>query len=312
MFLAVEMVSRKPYPTLTFTVKGTLRKNPEIWSTWTARYALKLHKLQRKVLLRGVHFLAEGGVLVYSTCSMNPLENEAVVLSVLDNYGDGIYLESIDFGPDFKTSPGMEDWVVPGRYDEAPRFFSEWQEVPTGSRSPKGPLQQTMFVNKASPNHAQLGKCCRVLPHLNNTGAFFLARFRKRKHRDMDSTLHPKMVVPKGGFPWHGRNPKNRFEIMANDNPEWQHVVRFYGLREECLEDKTVVVEYNVAGNCKRMFVADTKLVKLMQLRFTGKPRSVSQGGPCLAVLGAPLFKRMGKCQTRPGLVIDSSQTMGS
>ena len=39
--------------------------------------ATKLHSLQLKILLRGLHLLAEGGVLAYSTCSLNPLENGA-------------------------------------------------------------------------------------------------------------------------------------------------------------------------------------------------------------------------------------------
>eukprot|EP00854_Cymbomonas_tetramitiformis_P026573 gene26573-32625_t len=62
---------------------GTMRKNPEIWRTWEPEYPLKLHVRQLKILLRALHHLKEGGVLSYSTCSLNPIENEAVVLAAL-------------------------------------------------------------------------------------------------------------------------------------------------------------------------------------------------------------------------------------
>lgn len=41
--------------------------------------------LQRKILLRAYDLLAEGGVLLYATCTYNPLENEAVVHYLLQN-----------------------------------------------------------------------------------------------------------------------------------------------------------------------------------------------------------------------------------
>ena len=62
---------------------GTLRKNPAHWRQWDVGVALALHQKQLKILLHGLHVLREGGVLVYSTCSFNPIENEAVVLAAL-------------------------------------------------------------------------------------------------------------------------------------------------------------------------------------------------------------------------------------
>lgn len=39
--------------------------------------------LQVRILQRGVEMLAVGGRIVYSTCSFNPVENEAVVAAIL-------------------------------------------------------------------------------------------------------------------------------------------------------------------------------------------------------------------------------------
>ncbi|RKP24481.1 S-adenosyl-L-methionine-dependent methyltransferase, partial [Syncephalis pseudoplumigaleata] len=56
---------------------GTLRKNATIWQNWHAGNANGLHATQISILLRGCQLLRVGGRLVYSTCSMNPMENEA-------------------------------------------------------------------------------------------------------------------------------------------------------------------------------------------------------------------------------------------
>lgn len=45
-----------------------------------------LCSLQLRILSRAIQLLKPGGRLVYSTCSYNPIENEAVVSAALDAY----------------------------------------------------------------------------------------------------------------------------------------------------------------------------------------------------------------------------------
>jgi 16S rRNA C967 or C1407 C5-methylase (RsmB/RsmF family) len=47
---------------------------------------LGLHRLQLQIAVRGVQMLRPGGVLAYSTCSFNPIENEAVVAALLRTF----------------------------------------------------------------------------------------------------------------------------------------------------------------------------------------------------------------------------------
>ena len=50
------------------------------------------YSLQARILRRGLEMLAVGGRLVYSTCSLNPIEDEAVVANLLSkSQGRSVY-----------------------------------------------------------------------------------------------------------------------------------------------------------------------------------------------------------------------------
>lgn len=63
---------------------GTLRGNPEIKWRLTADQLPQLADLQLKLLQTGASAVAHGGRLVYSTCSIEPEENEVVVSRFLE------------------------------------------------------------------------------------------------------------------------------------------------------------------------------------------------------------------------------------
>lgn len=61
---------------------GTLRKNWVNMGRWKINHGVNLHLLQLQLLKRSLELVKVGGYVVYSTCSINPIENE-VCASVL-------------------------------------------------------------------------------------------------------------------------------------------------------------------------------------------------------------------------------------
>jgi 16S rRNA (cytosine967-C5)-methyltransferase len=70
------------------TGTGTLRHNPEIrWRLAPADIA-ELAARQSRILTNAARVVRRGGRLVYSTCSVEPEENESVVAAFLEGHGD--------------------------------------------------------------------------------------------------------------------------------------------------------------------------------------------------------------------------------
>ena len=90
------------------TGDGTIRKSPDIWHKWKPANGLSLHKLQLSILIRGVELCAVGGRVVYSTCSFNPYENEAVVAAAVRRFnGKLVVCDVAGELPNLKRSHGL-------------------------------------------------------------------------------------------------------------------------------------------------------------------------------------------------------------
>ncbi|KAI0399374.1 S-adenosyl-L-methionine-dependent methyltransferase [Xylaria palmicola] len=165
---------------------GTLRKNIDLWRNWQPGNALGLHATQARILVRALQMLKVGGRVVFSTCSMNPVENESVVVSAIERCGGPDVVEIIDCKdrlPLLKRSPGMHQWQV---MDKSGRIWNNWEEVQqhvlNGGQAP-GKISQTMFPRPDASDCSglPLDRCMRVYAHQQDTSGFFITVLEKKK-----------------------------------------------------------------------------------------------------------------------------------
>ncbi len=90
---------------------SSLGIGPKDWSVlkkWTQKSSERLSKLQKSLLVSGFNALKPGGVLIYATCTFHPMENEAVVSDLLEDYENA---EVVDVKVEgLKFFHGLEEW----------------------------------------------------------------------------------------------------------------------------------------------------------------------------------------------------------
>ncbi len=121
------------------TGTGIIMKSPRTAKTWSVKTSILASNLQKQLISSAISSLKEGGVLVYSTCSLEPEENEAIVDYAIKKFG--VSVEKIKLNG-FKVRDGVTKW-------EGKTFAPE------------------------------IKNCARIYPQDNNTSGFFVARLVK-------------------------------------------------------------------------------------------------------------------------------------
>lgn len=106
---------------------GIIRKKPDIRYKDPAEMK-ELPSLQLKILENQAKYVKEGGVLLYSTCTLVREENEGVVEKFLATHS-GFTLEPLPLPPNFpKNTTGMLT-LVPGQYDTDGFFIAKFRRT---------------------------------------------------------------------------------------------------------------------------------------------------------------------------------------
>jgi multisite-specific tRNA:(cytosine-C5)-methyltransferase len=185
---------------------GTCRKNPNLWNDWNPGNALGLYVTQVRILVRALQMLKAGGRVVYSTCSMNPVENEAVVASAIERCGGLSKVEVVDCSDrlvGLKRAPGMKDWKI---MDKSGRMWSSWAEVEeenakNGVDATRARLAEGMFPPQGELSAIPLERCMRVYAHQQDTGGFFITVLQKLTEFKAKPETETKSSAPKAAAP---------------------------------------------------------------------------------------------------------------
>jgi NOL1/NOP2/sun family putative RNA methylase len=192
------------------TGSATTRKNPDVWNKWLPSGGRTLHKLQLELLTRAISLTKPGGRIVYSTCSLDPIENEAVVAEILRKFD---YLSLIPTSKLIGKVPGRKgitEW--PNLNDEG--SISDWKQV-----------ESSMHPPSENEIKKQLPKCLRIWNDDVDAGGFFVAVFSKssdyeEKKINIDRVLNDNQIKPDEiGFP---QPVDSAISGMIEESLEWK------------------------------------------------------------------------------------------
>ena len=195
---------------------------------WDPSFGLRNHARQVACLRNAVHLAGAGGYVLYSTCTLNPIENEAVVAAVLQECRDDV--EVVD-------PPEAPNW---------PRFSS-------GLHSWQGPSSGMGCPSMQPPKEdVGLSRCRRIMPHLHNRmDPFFVALLKKRKWSGASLFLHgsaaarsPSYMLPhplsttNSAAAIDNQTKKNlqKVEFVPLDRPPLHRVLSRFGIDRSALE----------------------------------------------------------------------------
>ena len=175
---------------------GTLRKNKMVRKKWKIEFGLENHFIQIKILDNAIRQCKNDGYIVYSTCAINPLENEAVVCYILEKYKDEIELINCSKklrNMKIKFREGLIKWKVCVDIDEDNNYV--WKEKFSDVKNNRnGLIKESMFheIYSYKNNHPtalfkftdplNLRNCIRIYSHDNNSDCFFIAVIHKKNN----------------------------------------------------------------------------------------------------------------------------------
>lgn len=269
---------------------GTMRKNPDIWNKWHLGHALNLHGVQYRIARRGAELLEIGGRLVYSTCSLNPVENESVLHRLLKDAEGALELvDATELVPGLKHAPGISYWELADK--NCDRFYKSFDEVPKEFHTQIRPQMFPPTEEEAAKY--SLEKCMRILPHFQNTGGFFVAALtkkgplpweRKAKEEpmeqddvatDVNQSSNPSDQVEEKKVPWGPQRKKRRiygykedpFVFFTEEEAVWHQIKSFFDIDSTKLNgfNPTQLLTRSVGGKKKNIYFCGKAVKDLVQ-----------------------------------------------
>lgn len=233
---------------------GTIRKAPQLWHSWRPNRGNVVHAVQLRIACAGATRLAEGGLMVYSTCSLNPVEDEAVVAALLQRAEGGLELVDCQGLPELPRASGLGSWSVlaGSRNNPNPAVL----QSPADARQHHLLLSESLWPPKQDGLH--LERCWRLFPHTGNSGGFFVALLRRTAKAlpenfevcdtpDADAEDLPEDAVCKDALPASQHQEPFLPAASSEHRPRIEKVLEFFGL--ECVPVENLFLRGNDIRN---------------------------------------------------------------
>uniref|UniRef100_A0A0N5A7A0 tRNA (cytosine(34)-C(5))-methyltransferase n=1 Tax=Parastrongyloides trichosuri TaxID=131310 RepID=A0A0N5A7A0_PARTI len=240
---------------------GTFRKNLGMWKDWGPIKGIALHKLQVSIARRGIELLKEGGLMVYSTCSLNPIEDEAVLSHLLQVFDGTIELVDVsDKLVGLKRTPGISKWKV---FDKEMTEYNSHEELPEGLKYAIKPSFFPPSDEVAKKLH--LDRSFRIFPHQQNSGGF-IAVIKKIKSTEGSCTNYISKNV--------GKIIKARKRFSYRDDPfifidkmddDLENIAECYGIDMNIFKWSNLLTRTAQSSNKKGVYYTNDRLKSFLQ-----------------------------------------------
>ena len=248
---------------------AVMRKLPLKWKKWSTKEGFSLHKLQIQILKRGINLLKEGGVISYSTCSLNPIENEAVVSEIMRTYSKNGELEILDVKYAFKNTdivphPGLNDWkvMIEDKNDKNKLNIIKDINDPLYLEN-KSLILPSCFPQNDIKNFG-LEKCNRFFPNDSDTSGFFITLIKKVKSFKTEDVDKNKIVKPNIPEPKRKNDEEKSSVLFVKDKfPEKINWIKnYYGIEDEFPINQLLTF----SNICKKINFASKGVTDLLEL----------------------------------------------
>ncbi|PAJ74213.1 16S rRNA (cytosine(1407)-C(5))-methyltransferase RsmF [Pseudoalteromonas sp. NBT06-2] len=136
--------------------EGTVRKDADALKNWSLESNIEIANVQKKLIESAFYALKTGGTLVYSTCTLTPIENQAVcehVLSLFKGMIEVVSLNDLFDGAKNATTPEGYLHIWPQTFDCEGFFIAKFKKIahknPKEIKIKKGDFPFTTFDNKS-------------------------------------------------------------------------------------------------------------------------------------------------------------------
>jgi 16S rRNA (cytosine967-C5)-methyltransferase len=149
---------------------GTLQARADLRWRATPEGTAQMARLQAEILAAAALTLRPGGVLVYSTCTISPTENECLIAAFLESHPEFSLDDLAAELPAFALASSV---AAGSAASHDPRPIGQ---RPNGRRP--GPERRDRGLS-ASPSAASPAGLVQTLPHRDRTAGFFIAQLRR-------------------------------------------------------------------------------------------------------------------------------------